>query len=162
TATPEVAETNQNPPPNTEQNQTANAATPGPAVASNTQSVFVAHQQAGPTAPALGPSEPPSPSPASGENSDQSSTASADESNPHEKSKATESTSNRRSSTSRTVRRSRDSYIDQFQERPVSSRQHRAQVVGHTRDGRLIVRLSSGRVIVLPRVNEEVYPSYPR
>ena len=162
TGTPEVAETNQNPPSSTEQNQTGPAATTGPAVASTTQTESIAHQQAGPIAPAPRPSETPSPSTASTENSDQPSTASADESTTHERSKATESASNRRSSTSRTVRRSRDSYIDQFQEQPVYSRQHRAQVVGHTRDGRLIVRLSSGRVIVLPRVNEEVYPSYPR
>ena len=159
--TPAVAERNQNPPASTEQNQTANAATTGPAVASTTQNNSVAHEQAGPTAPAA-TAAPPSPSTASSENSDQSSTASADESSTHEKSKPNESTSSRRSSASRTARRSRDSYVDQFQEPPVYSRQHRAQVVGHTPDGRLIVRLSSGRVVVLPRANEEVYPSYPR
>jgi serine/threonine protein kinase len=148
-ASPVIAEANQNPPAEAQQTQPANP----PAIANNqTES---AAKQVEP--PAVGPSGQPSTSTATTENSDQSSTTSSDESATHKK-----SSSSRHPSTSRTVRRSPDSYIDQFQEPPAYSRRHRAEVVGHTRDGRLIVRLSSGRVIVLPRVNEEVYPSYPR
>jgi len=150
-----IAEANQNPPARAEQAQPANQPATTPAIASNTQ-------QSDPASPALGPSEPPSPSTAASENSDQSSTAQASESSTREKSKETASTSNRRS-TSRSAARNRDSYVDQFEEPAAHPRRHHAEVVGRTRDGRLIVRLSSGRMVVLPRVNDEpVYRSYPR
>jgi serine/threonine protein kinase len=157
---PAIAEANQHPPADSAQSQqTTEPGTTTPAVASNQTATAV--KQPEPPSPAFGPSEPPSQSTKTPENADQSATASSDESSTQEKSQGTASTSSRKS-TSRTASRNRDSYVDQFEERPVHPRRHHAEVVGHTHDGRLIVRLSSGRVIVLPRVNEQVYPSYPR
>jgi len=154
---PPIAEANQPSPAPVAQNETAPPAPSAPVVASNTEP---AAKQAEPPSPALGLSEPPAP-PASAENSDQSSSASADESTAHEKSKAAESASSRKSEP-KTVRRSRDPYVDQFQEPRPRARGRHAQVVGHTPDGRLVVRLPSGRVVVLPEVNENGYRMYPR
>jgi serine/threonine protein kinase len=148
------AETNKDSQTNVEEAQPTNQPETTPAVASNTQ-------QPEPASPALGPSEPPSASTTAPENAEQSSAVEAGESSGREKEKDTETTSSRRS-TSRSASRNRDSYVDQYEEPSAHPRQHHAEVIGHTRDGRLIVRLSSGRVIVLPRVNEQVYPAYPR
>jgi serine/threonine protein kinase len=113
-------------------------------------------QKSEPRAPGLGPSEPPSP--ATSENSDQSSSNESSESSTREK--ATASTSNRRSTRLREAyggqaSRNRDAYNDQFEEPPAHPQRHHAEVVGRTRDGRLIVRLSSGRTVVLPRLNRD-------
>lgn len=165
---PAVAEANQNPPGDTQ--QSAPVSTPGPSAAIASNQNASSQKQVEPASPAFGPSEPPT-STSTAENSEESSSAKSAETETHEKSKATASSSNRRSTRfreedegqlSQTARRNRDSYVDEFQEPRVHPRQHRAQVVGHTPDGRLVVRLSSGRVVVLPRVNEEVYPSNPR
>ena len=160
TAPSPVAEANPNSPaPAVAQNETTGApSATAPVIASNTET---STKQTEPSSPAVGPSEPPQPSTASAENSDQTSSASADESETHEKAKATESTSTRKSAP-KTVRRSRDPYVDQFQESRPRHRGPHAEVVGHTPDGRLVVRLPSGRVVVLPQVNERGYPNYPR
>ncbi|HYS95917.1 MAG TPA: hypothetical protein VEL08_05250, partial [Chthoniobacterales bacterium] len=40
---------------------------------------------------------------------------------------------------------------------------HHARVIGRTPDGRLVVRLSSGRVVTLPRLNDDnIYTPRPR
>ena len=155
---PPIAEANTNSPAPVAQNETAAPAPSAPVVASNTET---AAKQTEPPSPAFGPSEPPAPSTASAENSDHSATGSADESTTHEKSKETDSASGRKSAP-RTARHSRDQYVDQFQEPRPRFRGRHAEVVGHTPDGRLVVRLPSGRVVVLPQVNERGYPNYPR
>ncbi|HET9800410.1 MAG TPA: hypothetical protein VFP82_01890, partial [Chthoniobacterales bacterium] len=126
-----------------------------------------------PPSPAIGPSEPPVPSTsAAPENSEQPAAADATDLTAEANRRDTESTSNEkqndaaetstRRSTSQSAKRNRDSYVDQFEERRARPAQHHAEVVGRTRDGRLIVRLSNGRTVVLPRVNNEpVYQSYP-
>ena len=154
---PPIAEANANSP-SVAQNEAAAPASSAPVVASNTET---STKQTEPPSPAVGPSEPPQPATASAENSNQSSGAGADESEAHEKAKATDSTSSRKAAP-KTVRRSRDPYVDQFQEPRTRSRGRHAEVVGHTPDGRLVVRLPSGRVVVLPEVNGNGYPTYPR
>ena len=154
---PPITETNQTPAAEVEQNQTNTPATT-PAVASNTQATS-ASQQSEPPSPAVGPSEPPAPSAvASAENSEEPSTTDVDESNASEETKPTESTQRSTAESSRArVSRSDNNYA---RERPTQG-QHHAEVVGRTRDGRLIVRLSNGRTVVLPRLRGE-YPSQPR
>jgi hypothetical protein len=154
---PAIAETNQNPTANLEQNQTNTPATT-PAVASNNQTASDT-QQVEPVSPALGPTEPPLPSTTTPETSDQSSVADATQSNAQENTKDTAATSSGRS----TSHRARDSYEDEGGRPPVNQARHHAEVVGRTRDGRLIVRLSSGRVVVLPRLKDgRNYPAQPR
>ena len=150
---PTIAETNQNANP---QPSTAIS----PAVASNTQIASV-NQQPEPQSPALGPSE--SPSKPATENSEQESSADAGEATTREKTKST--ASNQRSTrlredyggqSSRSARRSR-AYSDNdenYDRAPVYQGRRHAQVVGRTADGRLIVRLSSGRTVVLPPLNQ--------
>jgi len=107
---------------------------------------------------ASGPSEPPSASTAEG--SDQSSSTESDESTARSKKKAI--ASNRRSTTADRNRRSYGE--DNFDRGPIyQGRRHVARVVGRTSDGRLIVRLSSGRTVVLPQPNEgDNYAPRPR
>lgn len=153
-APPVIAEANQNPPPEVQQDQPANEPANTPVVASNQTTA----QQPEPPAPALGPSEPPAPSTTESENSDQSAVADSSESATHEKTKDTVASSNRRSKS-----RAHDSDGDELGRPPIHQGRHHAEVVGHTRDGRLIVRLSNGRTVVLPRLNgQQVYPSQPR
>ena len=112
-----------------------------------------------PASPGLGPSEPPSSS--APENSDQSSATESDQSTVLSKKKAV--ASNRRS-TSQTPRAARDlPYEDNYDRGPIYQGRHHARVVGRTPDGRLIVRLSSGRVVILRRLNDDdIYAPRPR
>jgi len=165
-ASPEIADSNQNPPPNVEQNRATDVHATTPAVVSNAQSGSVAQQQqqqqqSEPAAPALGPNGTSTPSTAGPENSEQSSTAGASESTTHNKDAASSSS---RASPSRNARRSRAFNNDgEYGREPDHQARHHAEVIGRTRNGRLIVRLSSGRVVILPRVHDEpIYPSYPQ
>ena len=152
----------QPPPTIAENNQTSNPpppATTSPAVASNTQ-IGSVNQQPEPASPALGPSEPPAK--AGTENSEEESSADANESTTRQKSKAT--ASNQRSQ-SRNARRSRSYSDDENYDRaPVYQGRRHAQVVGRTANGGLIVRLPSGRTVVLPPLNQGdiYYPPRPR
>jgi serine/threonine protein kinase len=158
-SSPAVATANQNSTAQIQQDQRATAPETTPVVASN-QPIA---QQSEPPSPAVGPSEPPAPATTNApENSEQETTADAADSSKHDSTEETASTATRRS-TSQKTQRNRDSYVDQFEERRARPARHHAEVVGRTRDGRLIVRLSNGRTVVLPRVkNEPVYQSYPR
>src|SRR5438270_2089423 len=111
-----------------------------------------------PAAPALGPSEPPSASTTEG--SDQSSSTELSESTARSKKKAI--ASNRRSTS--TDRSGRSNAEDNLDRGPIyPGRRHVARVVGRTSDGRLIVRLSSGRTVVLPQPNDgDNYAPRPR
>ena len=112
-----------------------------------------------PASPELGPSEPSSSS--APENSDQSSATESSQSTVLSKKKAV--ASNRRS-TSQTPRAARDlPYEDNYDRGPIYQGRHHARVVGRTPDGRLIVRLSSGRVVILRRLNDDdIYAPRPR
>jgi serine/threonine protein kinase len=166
-ASPAIAQANQNPPAQVQHDQPPTKPETTPLVASN-QPVA---QQTEPPSPAIGPSEPPVPSTsAAPENSEQPDAADATDLTAEANRRDTESTSNEkqndaaetstRRSTSQSAKRNRDSYVDQFEERRARPAQHHAEMVGRTRDGRLIVRLSNGRTVVLPRIKNE-YPSYP-
>jgi serine/threonine protein kinase len=128
-----------------------------PVIASN-ENVSTTHQSE-PPAPALGPSEPQAP--ATTENSDQSSASEPIQSTVRSKKKTV--ASNRRStSTDRSARPyDEDNNLDRGPIYP--GRRHVARVVGRTADGRLIVRLSSGRKVVLPQPYEgDGYAPRPR
>ena len=141
-----------------DQNQTTNAAeTPAPpSVASNQ------------TTSTTKPSEPPSP--ASGpedqqsatENSEPSSSTESSESATETKEKSVASNRESTSHTSRISRINRDNESDNRR----SGYQGRgsARIIGRTPDGRPIVKLTSGRVVILPRRFDDngLYQSRPR
>lgn len=161
-ASPAIAATNQASPPVAEQAQSSNAS-PGNSVTSPTQiwnQIASATRAPEPAPPALGPSGPPSSS--APEDSEQSSSTQSNESTvPSNK----ETIASNRTSTSRSERSTRalpdeGNYDDGG---PIHPGGHHARVVGKTADGGLIVRLSSGRVVTLPPLNDNgVYRSRPR
>jgi hypothetical protein len=54
-------------------------------------------------------------------------------------------------------------YEDNYNGEPIYQGRHHARVIGRTPDGRLVVRLSSGRVVTLPRLNDDnIYAPRPR
>jgi hypothetical protein len=59
--------------------------------------------------------------------------------------------------------RNRDSSSDQLQQTRAYVRRHRPEVLGHTPNGGLIVRLSTGRTVVLPPLQRrDIYAPRPR
>ena len=157
-ASPVIAATNQNASP-AEQTQSPNPAE-AKSVTNPTEiwKQIAAAQQPEPAAPALGPSGPPAA--AAPENSEQSSAAESTESSARDKTKATAS-SRRSTSQSSRARTSRDE--DNYGGERNYSGRHHAEVVGRTANGGLIVRLSSGRVVTLPPLNNDgIYRARPR
>src|SRR5205807_8421202 len=157
-ASPAIAAANQNAAP-VEQTQS-----PDPAAAKSVTNPteiwkqIATAQQPEPAAPALGPRGPPAA--AAPENSEQSSAAESTESSARDKTKATAS-SRRSTSQSSRARTSRDE--DNYGGERNYSGRHHAEVVGRTANGGLIVRLSSGRVVTLPPLNNDgIYRARPR
>jgi serine/threonine protein kinase len=160
-AGPVVAEANQNPADGVEETRTTPAAAPPvtPAIASD-QTASVT-QRSEPSSPALGPSEPPSSSTAAAtENSAQP--AEPGESSTREKTKPTVSNRRSTSQSARVVRRFPND--DNYGEGPTYQGRGHARIIGRTPDGRPIVKLTSGRVVILPRHYDDngIYPSRPR
>jgi serine/threonine protein kinase len=158
---PAIAAANESSPSVAQQDQSSNA-TGSNTVTSPTEiwkQIASAAKASEPASPGLGPSEPPSSS--APENSDQSSATESDQSTVLSKKKAV--ASNRRS-TSQTPRAAHDlPYEDNYHRGPIYQGRHHARVVGRTPDGRLIVRLSSGRVVILRRLNDDdIYAPRPR
>ena len=163
TASP-VSETNQSPPAVAQNEQSpdngnANSVT-SPGQIWN--QIASAQKSAEPPSPALGPGER---QPAAPETSAQSSASEEENAPTTETKKKTQTASANRRSTPRGERITRSSPDDEPYDRgPVYHGRRHARVVGRTGDGRLILRLPSGRVVVLPHVprRDETYPSYPR
>src|SRR6266404_1435709 len=158
---PAIAAANESSPSVAQQDQSSNA-TGSNTVTSPTEiwkQIASAAKASEPASPGLGPSEPPSSS--APENSDQSSATESSQSTVLSKKRAV--ASNRRS-TSQTPRAARDlPYEDNYDRGPIYQGRHHARVVGRTLDGRLIVRLSSGRVVILRRLNDDdIYAPRPR
>src|SRR6266446_1092159 len=158
---PAIAAANKSSPSVAQQDQSSNA-TGSNTVTSPTEiwkQIASAAKASEPASPGLGPSEPPSSS--APENSDQSSATESSQSTVLSKKRAV--ASNRRS-TSQTPRAARDlPYEDNYDRGPIYQGRHHARVVGRTLDGRLIVRLSSGRVVILRRLNDDdIYAPRPR
>ena len=157
-ASPAIAAANQNAAP-VEQTQSPNPAD-AKSVTNPTEiwKQIAAAQQPEPTSPALGPSGPPAAT--APENSEQSSAAESTESSARDKTKATASSRRSTSQNSR-ARTSRDE--DNYGGERNYPGRHHAEVVGRTANGGLIVRLSSGRVVTLPPLNNNgIYRSRPR
>src|SRR5436305_8017537 len=152
-ASPAVAATNEASPPVAKQGQSANAS-PANSITSPTQvwnQIASAGKASEPASPAAEPTEPAS-TPA---NSEQSS-----ESTVRSKKKTIASNRASRSERSNRALPSEDEYGrgPTYQGRP-----HVARVIGKTPDGRIVVRLSSGRVVTLPRLNDDdIYTPRPR
>ena len=112
--------------------------------------------------PGPGPSEPPSSATAdASENSAQSSATETNESNMRE-TKPTVTTRRSTSENDRVVRRSPNE--DNYDRGPTNQGRGRARIIGRTPDGRPIVKLTSGRVVILPRRYDDngIYPSRSR
>jgi serine/threonine protein kinase len=164
-ASPAIAATNQAPPPVAEQDQSPNAS-PANSITSPKQvwnQIAAAGKATEPEPPALGPSEPPAS--AAPENSDvasDSDQSSSQSSEPTVRSK-NKTIASRGRSTPRTAAQNRESNNDQLQESRAYIRRHHPQVLGHTRNGGLIVRLSTGQTVVLPPVERrDIYSPRPR
>ena len=138
-------------------NQTPAASVAPPTVASSPE---IAAATKEPVSPALGPDDQ-----QATDNSEPSTTTESTDTASETKSKS--DTSNERSTRLRenyggqASRRSRvareDAGDDNYGRRPINQRP-RTGVIGHTPDGRQIVKLPSGRVVILPRRGERVYP----
>ena len=161
-ASPAIAATSEAPPPVAEQGQSSNAS-PSNSITSPTQiwnQIASAAKAPEPAPPALGPSGPPSSS--APENSEQSSSTESSESTVPSNKKTIASN---RTSTSEGERSNRASPYENENVRGPNhqGRSHVARVISKTPDGGLIVRLSSGRVVTLPPLNDDgVYRSHPR
>ena len=157
-ASPAVAATNEASPPVAKQGQSANAS-PANSITSPTQvwnQIASAGKASEPASPAAERTEPASTS----ENSEQSSSEQSSESTMRSKKKTIASNRASRSERSNRALPSEDEYGrgPTYQGRP-----HVARVIGKTPDGRIVVRLSSGRVVTLPRLNDDdIYTPRPR
>ena len=161
-ASPAIAAANPNALPDVEQTKTSKASAPEtattPVTASTAAQIASVSQQPEPTPPVAGSNKPPS----AAENSEQSSSTQSSESTVRSKKKTVASN---RTSTSRSARTNRAlPYEDEHGRGPIDQgRPHVARVIGNTPDGRIIVRLSSGRIVTLPRLNDDdIYTPRPR
>jgi serine/threonine protein kinase len=156
---PVVAATTQSPPVVAQQDQSSNEAG-AKSVTSPTdiwKQIASAGKATEPPSPALGPSEPPTTT----EDSEQSSSTESSDSTVPSKKKTIASN---RPSTSGNARINRTSPDEEnYGGGPIHQGRHHAEVIGKTADGGLIVRLSSGRVVTLPPLNDDgIYRPRPR
>ena len=158
-ASPAIAATSENSPSVVQENQTANASGAAPVTSPAAPSTQIAsvEQQSQPASPAAGRSDQSS----TADSSDQSSSTQSSQSNVRSKKKTTAS---KQRSTSRGARIERGfPYGDEYARGPIYQGRRHAQVIGRTADGRMIVRLSSGRVVILPPLNDDdIYAPRPR
>jgi len=159
-ASPAIAAVNRNALPDGSQTSKASAPETAttPVSASTAAQIASVSQQPEPSPPTAGSNKPPS----AAENSEQSSSTQSSESTVRSKKKTVASN---RTSTSRSARTNRAlPYEDEYGRGPIyQGRPHVARVIGNTADGRIIVRLSSGRVVTLPRLNDDdIYTPRPR
>jgi serine/threonine protein kinase len=147
-ASPAIAATNEASPPVAQQDQSSNAS--GANSITNPTQIWkqiASAQKPEPASPALGPKEPP----ATAENSDQS--ASNESSDSTVRSKKKTIASNRTSQDPRTAGALPSE--DEYGRGPIYQGRPHARAIGRTPDGRTIVRLASGRVVILPRLNDD-------
>jgi serine/threonine protein kinase len=150
---PPIAAASQQSPTTVEQNETSS---PAPSASVATDQIASANKPSEPASPALGPDDQQSTS----ENSDQSS---ATDSNDSETTKK-ESVPTTRRSTSQTSRAARSNPDDSSDRGSAYSGRGRARIIGRTPDGRPIVKLTSGRVVILQRYYDDngINSSRPR
>ena len=156
-----IAAAKQASPPVAEQDQSSNGSEAN-SITSPTQiwnQIASAGKEAEPAPPGLGPSQPPSSS--EPETSDQSSSEQSTESTVRPKKKTIASN---QTSTSRSTRSDRPYSEEANYDRDRTNQgRHHADVIGKTPSGGLVVRLSSGRVVTLPPLNNDgVYRARPR
>ena len=160
TASPAVAATNEASPAVAQHDQSSNSSETNSITspADVWKQIASAAKAAERAPPAAGPDELTS----TAESSEQSSSTQSSESTVRSKKKTVASN---RTSTSRSARINRAlPYEDEYGRGPIyHGRPHVARVIGNTPDGRIIVRLSSGRVVTLPRLkDDDIYTPRPR
>src|SRR5437667_5718478 len=157
-ASPAVAATNEASPPVAKQGQSANAS-PANSITNPTQvwnQIASAGKASEPASPAAERTEPAS----TPENSEQSSSEQSSESTVRSNKKTIASNRASRSERSNRALPSEDEYGrgPTYQGRP-----HVARLIARAPDRRIVVRLSSGRVVTLPRLNDDdIYTPRPR
>ncbi len=152
---PPIADANQQSPAAVEQNETSS---PAPSASVTTNQIASANKPSEPASPALGPEDQQS----AAENSDQSSSTDSSESATTTKRKSVASD---RESTGQTPRISRSDREEGASARePAYQGRGRARIIGRTPDGRPIVKLTTGRVVILPRHYDDngIHPSRAR
>jgi serine/threonine protein kinase len=151
---PPIADANQQSPATAEQNETSN---PAPSASVTTNQIASANKQSEPASPALGPNDQQSTT----ENSDLSPPTDSNESPATTKKKSIPTTRRSTTENSRVARSSPDDASDRGS--AYSGRGH-ARIIGRTPDGRPIVKLTSGRVVILPRRYDDngIYSQRPR
>jgi hypothetical protein len=159
TTAPAVADANQNPPADTEEDQTGESPPPAstPAIVSNqTESTTRLSE---PSSPAVGPSEPPSSSTAAASENSAQSPEVSESTTARERTTSTATNQRSASQTPRIARRPSDE--DSSDRGPTYQGRGHARIIGRTPDGRPIVKLTSGRVVILPRHYDDngIYPS---
>jgi len=157
---PAIADANQKTTTTTRQNETPNPTESSSPSQTSGDQVASANKQSEPASPSIGPED------------QQSAAADSDQSPSNESSEselATETTkqsaaSSRRSSSD--TQRATHSYSNQgdYDRGPSSQNRGGARIIGRTPDGRPVVKLTSGRVVILPRHYDDngIYQSRPR
>lgn len=155
-ASPAIADANLKSSPAVEQDQEANPATPASRAEIASNDVESGKKQSEPASPAIGPED----QQMTGENADQSSSTESSESS-EQTSKKSIPTRRSTSQSSRSRSYSDDTRYDRGT--TYQGRGH-ARIIGRTPDGRPIVKLTSGRVVILPRYYDDngIYPTRPR
>jgi len=156
---PTIADANRKSSATIEQDQETNAsASTSPSEVASNQ-IATDKKQSEPSSPAGGPEDQQA---TTDENSEQSSTADSSDSSAEMKRKSTASNRRSRSESPRLTR----SYPndDTYDRGPINQGRGHARIIGRTPDGRPIVKLTSGRVVILPRSYDDngIYPSHPR
>lgn len=153
-----VADINQASAPDITQRSNASALTSAttPAAASSSAQVASSSQASEPAPPAAGPMQPPV-----AETSEQSSSAQSSQDTVQSRRKTIASS---RRSTSQSPRIGRaPTYQDELNRGPIYPNRGHARVIGTTPDGRPIVRLTSGRIVILAPLNDDdIYAPRPR
>jgi len=156
-ASPAIADPNPHFPANSQPNNEGNGNTSAPNSEVSGNQIASAKKQSEPVSPAVGPED----QQTAADDSNQPSSTETDESPAETRKKST--VSNRRGSENPRVGRS---YADDnsYDRGPAYQGRGHARIIGRTPDGRPIVKLTSGRVVILPRYYDDngIYPSHPR
>jgi len=155
-----IADANQKTTAATKQNETTNPTETSSPAPSTGDQIASANKQSEPASPAIGPEDQQS----AATDSDQSAPNESNDSESTAETTKKSATSSRRSSSD--TERAAHSYSNQgdYNRGPSSQGRGGARIIGRTPDGRPVVKLTSGRVVILPRHYDDngIYQSRPR
>ena len=151
---PAIADANRRTTTTMQPNETANPTASASPSATTSDQIASANKPSEPASPAIGPED------------QQTTNADSDQSTSDESTESTTETKRRRvASSQRPAPRVTRSYSNEDNyDRGNSQGRGRARIIGRTPDGRPVVKLTSGRVVILPRRYDDngIYPSRPR